>query len=406
MSRRLRRFWLVLHRWLGLTAGLLFAVMGLSGSLLVFHHAIDESLHPELLLSAPGEPSRSFTDVVTAAETYLSEPSARAEFVDPPRSDRGVWTVWFRTAPDGEAPFTQVYVDPHTAAVTGHRVWGEYFVTWLYRLHDQLLAGPRGETIIGISGLVMMVSVCSGLYLWWPLWRHSWRAALAVRYGDYLNYDLHKTVGVVSSSLLLVAAFTGVYLVFPEWIKPCVAVVSTESAPGAEQLRSNPQSGLTRIDPDQAAAVARAVFPEAQLKRLYLPSKAEGVYVARVRQPGEVRRSSGNSRVWMDQYSGEVLAVRDWDTRTAADTFFAWQFPLHNGEAFGLAGRGVLFLTGLTPGLLYVTGIVLWWRRRRSRQRQALRGKTSADAEFAPGQGRRRRLERVPGGRKEATNDT
>jgi uncharacterized iron-regulated membrane protein len=42
---------------------------------------------------------------------------------------------------------------------------------------------------------------------------------------------------------------------------------------------------------------------------------------------------------------------------SAGDTFLLWQFPLHNGEAFGLPSRLVILLSGLSIPLLYVTGL-------------------------------------------------
>lgn len=373
MNARLRRIWLTIHRWLGLTVGLLFVLLGLSGSVLVFHRGIDEWLNPDMLLAGESGPRQSLQDIIDAAEATFSGRPERAQFVDSPRTADGVWTVWFPNGTPESSGSTQVYIDPDTAEVTGRRVWGEYPMTWIYRLHYRLLAGETGETIVGIAGIVLMVSIGTGIFLWWPLWQNSWRAAFALRRGNRFQFDLHKTGGIASAVILPVIAFTGVYMIFPEWIRPCVTMLSAETVPNAEHLRSTPHPGAVRIDADQAVAIARSVYPDAELKRLYLPSRPDGVYVARVRRPGEVRRSSGNTRVWIEQYSGEVLAVRDWNRRTAADAFFAWQFPLHNGEAFGLAGRWIVFMTGLAPAVLYVTGVMLWLRRRRSRRRQLSR---------------------------------
>lgn len=370
---RLRRIWLFTHRWLGLTAGLLFVLVGLSGSLLVFHHAIDEWLNPQLLLVSDSGPRRTLTEVVAAAQSTLGDQPAKVAFVEPPGAEHGVWTVWFRTSSRPEARFSQVYVNPRTAEVIGQRVRGEYLTTWVYELHTRLLAGPTGETIVGLSGILLLISVSTGIILWWPLWKHSWRAAVALRPGRRFSYDLHKNIGLVSAAVLVVLSLTGVYLVFPKWIKPGVLAISAETVPPPSALRSTVVEGASSIDPDRALAIAQNTLPDGECKRLHLPTRKDGVYIARVRQPGDVRRSLGNSRVWIDQYSGKVLAVRDWHQRTGADTFFAWQFPLHNGEAFGLAGRWLVFVTGLTPAGLYFTGCLLWWRRRRSRRRQLRR---------------------------------
>ncbi|MGH7201474.1 MAG: PepSY domain-containing protein, partial [Planctomycetaceae bacterium] len=63
------------------------------------------------------------------------------------------------------------------------------------------------------------------------------------------------------------------------------------------------------------------------------------------------------------------------------------QFPLHNGEAFGLAGRWIVFFSGLTPAVLYVTGVTIWWRRRRSRRRQRQTARSDRPRQRTPSAG-------------------
>lgn len=106
------------------------------------------------------------------------------------------------------------------------------------------------------------------------------------------------------------------------------------------------------------------------------------VYEVAFRQSSEEQRSFGRTQVFLDRYTGEILTIRSPRDFTAADAFFAWQFPLHNGEAFGLLGRWLVFVIGLVPGLLYVTGFMMWWRRRRSRisrDRRSSRDHTTSD---------------------------
>ena len=364
-----RRIWLKLHLWLGLTAGVLFVLLGLSGSLLVFDHAIDEWLNPELLLTQEAGARRSLEEVIRAAR-LARRPDARPPVsVSAPRVANGVWTVWFATGSDDAPKFTAVYVDPYSAKVTGQRIWGEDWMSWIYRLHFELLSGEQGRTIVGITGILMLVSIASGFLLWRPLWKHSWRAAFALRPGNRLNYDLHKCIGAASGAFLATIAFTGVYLEFPEGCKEAISLFTavTES-PAA--LTSQASLSHDVISSDQALAIAARRFPRASFCHFHPPQDETGAYEIALRQPEETQRSFGQTEVFIDQYSGNILAARDPTEATAADVFLAWQFPLHNGEAFGLAGRWVVFFTGLTPAFLYATGLLIWRRKSRSAARR------------------------------------
>jgi uncharacterized iron-regulated membrane protein len=249
-------------------------------------------------------------------------------------------------------------------------------MTWVYKLHFQFFAGPSGGTLVGIAGLVMLLSVVSGVVLWWPLLKGGVRAAFAVRGGGKLTYDLHKTVGILSAALLLVIAFTGIYMEFPHAFQVGAGALAETTQP--PNCKSSAQPDAERITADEAVALAAQRFPNARFDHLHPPEGREGVYEIAFRQPGEVQQSYGRTLVYLDQYTGEVLAFYTPRDFTAADVFFAWQFPLHNGEAFGLVGRWVVFFVGLAPTLLYVTGCLLWWRKRQARHRQQLRKASAA----------------------------
>lgn len=368
---RLRKIWLLGHRWLGLTVGLLLILSGLTGSLLVFRSALDEQLNQEIFSIAASDTRCSLEEILSAARSSPVAETGKVSFVDFPRSADGVWTVWFQTGTRAAPQLTQAYFDPFQAELTGYRIYGEDLMTWIYKLHIELFAGHLGETIVGITGIVLMVSVVSGILLWWPLWKHGWRSAFSIRRGARLNYDLHKTGGILSSLLLIIVAFTGVYLTFPTWIAPVVKFILADSTQSTPRPSSTPpQAGGARITADQAVEIVRDRFPDAHIRRIHPPSTPQGTYIVRFCQSGDVHRSLGSSRAWVDQYSGQVLAANEWRQKTAAEMFVSWQLPLHNGEAFGVVGRWLMFFTGLMPALLYVTGFRIWWRKRRSSHQQ------------------------------------
>jgi uncharacterized iron-regulated membrane protein len=71
-------------------------------------------------------------------------------------------------------------------------------------------------------------------------------------------------------------------------------------------------------------------------------------------------------RMWtyVSMADGRILGQRHDNGDSAGDLFFAWQYPLHSGKAFGLAGRLAVFVAGLGTVVLCLTGLWLWWRRR------------------------------------------
>jgi uncharacterized iron-regulated membrane protein len=108
------------------------------------------------------------------------------------------------------------------------------------------------------------------------------------------------------------------------------------------------------------------------LRWIEAPVKPEDAYVLRLQQAGEPSERFPKTFVWVDPFSAQVLASRDALQVGAADVFFDWLHPLHNGEAFGLTGRVLAVVTGCLPLVLVLTG---WarWRQQNNARRQVAR---------------------------------
>lgn len=372
-----RKLWLTLHLYLGLFIGAAFILVSLTGSILVFYQAIDEWLNPDQLVTSDPGTFQSVDVIVAAAKTAHPELRGPDRLIFP-LDDHGVFEAWFKTpagVPD-EFDWTLVAVEPQTGRVLSDRRWGGYLVSFIYELHKSMLLGGTGEAIVGILAMLLIVSVGTGLYLWWPN-PGKLRRALSFKPATSVilrQYGLHTLSGICSAGILFILAFSGIYLEFPEYVTPLVKLFSpVRELPKANELRSTKTSRANPISVAQAVTEAQQLFPDATVKNILLPADHGGVYRIVMRQPGEVRRrTGGQSVVWLDQYSGAVLKVRDWREFTLGETFIAWLYPLHNGEAFGLPGRWVVFMTGFAPLILYITALRMWWLKRRAHVRQRL----------------------------------
>ena len=163
--------------------------------------------------------------------------------------------------------------------------------------------------------------------------------------------------------------FTGFGFSYKDYITPLVSVFSPIKKDHLKtpQLKSTAIDSMQPISITQAVAIADQVFPGAELRGVNTPDGKEGVYMVAKRQAGEANRKRPRSKVWIDQYSGAVLAVQDPNQFTAGETFMNLLWPsLHDGQILGLPGRILWCLVGFAPLVLYVTGILRWLQKRRA----------------------------------------
>ena len=355
-----------IHLWLGLTVGLLFAITGLTGSVLVFYPAIDGALHPGLAQVPEEARPRSWQAVYDALRRDNAQRTGawRIEVTPhggpiPIRYYRPVETRGRAFAP------LMLWLDPVTLRPVRRSYWGDYWTTWIYDLHYRLLLEEPGAIIMGVAGIVMLAMLVSGLWAWWPR-RGGWRRSLAWKRHAARSrrlYDLHKWTGIGGAVVLIVVTVTGVMLDLPDQVRPVVARTSPLFAPPT--LESVPRPG-GMLPLDTLVGRAEAIMPGAPLAWIETPASERGVVRINVAAPGEPSRRFPRSNVWLDPYDGRVLAVRDERRDSGGDTLLTWLHPLHDGEAFGLVGRWLVFVSGLLPTLLFVTGMWRWWGRGRT----------------------------------------
>lgn len=372
---RLRSFLRQVHLWMGLSLGLLFVVLGLSGAALVFYIEIDAALHSELHsesgLAAPGWQSPVWDQALTTARSYRSNP--RSTWTFEVNGETGPIAARYYP-PSGlnghHAEREMIWFSPDGSQVIRSDMWGDYLMSWLYELHMHLLAGETGRQIVGWSGFAILALIISGLILWWP--RGSWRKALAFkRQAAPVRrlYDIHKLSGLWSLLLLALLVITGTLLALPE-VKTTLfsTVISTPDT--IPSPRSSASSGQ-QIPVAAALASAHQELPDSNLAFIDVPGIGDEPFRIRVQVPGDPHRRFPNSFVFVDQYSAQVLAVHDLRESNAASALNSWIRPLHDGSIAGLWGRILAIMIGLAPLLLFITGFLRWRHRRVARAHHA-----------------------------------
>lgn len=353
------------HLWLGLVLGGLFALLGLTGSVLAFYPELDVLLHPEIRVEggfpdwdrALGTVRKAFPDKRGPWRFEVTDRPGPipARYYDPPERaghDFRPLMVWL--SPDGSTVLRRDY-------------WGEYAVTFFYDLHYRLLLGKVGGKILGWTGFGLLALLLSGLWAWWP--RGSFAKALRLKTGappQRSLRDWHKLGGLSGLLLLLVLTVTGMMLELP---KESDTVLTAIGLPVAvvPHVHGPAESRRGRVDIATIVDSGRSALPGARLAWIETSPSEGGVFKLRMQVPGDPSFRFPHSFVWIDGASGKVVAIHDARRTTSGSTVNNWVHPLHDGSAFGLSGRILIAIAGILPMALFLTGW-LRWRLGRSRR--------------------------------------
>ncbi|MBS3964419.1 MAG: PepSY domain-containing protein [Methylomonas sp.] len=363
-----RNLWRNGHRLLALLTGLPLVVIGLSGGLSVYRDSIDLWLNPALYIEASDQPLQSLDSIMS--EIRKTHPNRHGSWtLEMPRSPHGTITAWFEKPKESVGQFyapLMVSVDPYTGKVVASRFWGDTFATWLLDLHSRLLLDDAGGKVMAGLALALAVLTLSGLSLWWPTDKPL-KSAFALRVNSGLMrllMDSHRLLGLVSAGFLLLLAFTGFHLSYPEVLESLTAAEGMAHGDAGPNVRSTAIPNDRPVSLAEAVVVARGLFPRSEVRRISTPQGDLGTYRINLRQAGELNQQHPFTTVWIDRWSGQIRAVNNPGRFTPGQTFTTWQWPLHTGEALGNGAKALWLLTGFAPLLLLVSGVCHWLHRK------------------------------------------
>jgi uncharacterized iron-regulated membrane protein len=229
-------------------------------------------------------------------------------------------------------------------------------------MHYELLAGQIGIVVAGIAALLLFVLSLTGIMLW-PGWRKlvagfkiKWNAHL-----KRLNFDLHKVVGIITATFLAMIAFTGFCWNFWEQTEPMIYAATFTPKP--VELVSKAIPGKAALGLTEILHRTETALPGLETTSVSLPDGPTGVFRINRKRPEEINRW-GDSTVYLDQYSGEVLQIQDSRTAKLGDRVINSFAPMHYGTFGGIWTRILYVFVGLAPTALLVTGFIMWRYRK------------------------------------------
>ncbi len=389
----LRPFLILIHRWAGLAMTVFLVLVSVTGSVLAFKSQLEHLISPQLF-AAP-RAGVAPLDLATFAErAEAMAPNGRATRVSFAEPDQIV--VWMSPGNDAatgkpyELGFDQLLLDPWTGAELARRTYGDLsegfvnLIPFVYQLHWTLALGMPGEQVLGVVALIWTMDCFIGFFLTLPaarsgMWRR-WKPAWLIRWrarAFCLNFDLHRANGLWLWPILVIFAWSSVYMNLRNTVYTLTTRAVLEYKTALTEL-GKPELTVKRpaIGWRRAQTIAETLMAEEANSRgfqimspvaLALAAK-KGVYIYCVRSSLDIQDSLGKTQIFFDASTGALRLFVQPTGRYTGNTVTSWLDALHMANVVGLPYRIFVCLLGLAIALLSVTGVYIWWKKRQARQ--------------------------------------
>jgi len=364
-----RRVLFQIHWFLGITAGLVLAVMGVTGAMISFSPEIIAAINPGIVTVTPQPgPRLSAPDLVARFQTQ--RPDARIGRLVVERDLSRAAMASYTTGQSKTRHVT--YLDPVTGRVLG-TPRGEAVLDTVENLHRWLAlpGGGKGigRQITGFSALALIFFALSGLYLRWPRRPLDWRNWFVLdlrRTGRNLYRALHAVVGGWVVLFYLISATTGLWWSY-DWYRTGVRHLLVAEQPKGKTGAATEGKGKGKADAPVDWRAAWTAFDRATAGRSYAAVTAtarEGKIEFRAKLP-DARHDRVSDEVTIDARTNTVTTYTPYAQRSWGQDIVFGIYEIHRGAYFGLVGRLAMTLASLTMPLFTIPGFLLYLARRR-----------------------------------------
>jgi len=339
-------------------------IISVTGSILVFKSEIDTWLMPEAMTVNVNQSQQRLSLDVLIAKVKEENP----------KYEVGTWeifdNVYDNTARSdtaylierGTNTWAKVYLNQYTGEMLSTPVGTSDDLTdWLLDLHYKFLLETKGMFIGAIVSLILLFLGISGIILYRKFWLNFFTLRMKLAARIFFS-DLHKMVGISSSPVLLILAFTGAYwnilLVVHEITEHVIEEPHKMTAPlhnadlSIQTLYEQSKNEIDSFTPNY----------------LVLPfeSNLDITFYGAVESSNPLNSEYANF-VTFDKNSGKSILTQDIRTTNVLMVIDDSFRKLHFGYFAGLTSKILWCVLGFSPVILAFTGLYLYWFRKRKK---------------------------------------
>lgn len=367
---------LKIHLWLGLASGIIVIILGITGCIYAFEEELRQAVHDyyyvdtvknqklpvSRLIEIAKEANKDNPRQLLSGCEILNDPKRTAAISFSEELDPDALWYWNRYQS------ISIYIDPYTGNIKEIEKYNSEFFVFIRMLHQTLcLRSDMGDPIVGTATIIFIISLISGLILWWPKNKSATKQRVWFRWKHTTkwkrkNYDLHNILGFYSIVFGLIFALTGLVWAFQSYDNAVQWALNGGKTYEDEIVKSDTSHYVSVKPLDKVYETLKQLHPKARFYYISIPDETDSSAVIYTFTAFKSRIDDVS--IQFDQYTAEILKSTTYKDKNTGEKFRGLNYDIHVGSILGLPGKILAFFASLICTSLPITGFLIWWGRR------------------------------------------
>ncbi len=366
-----KSFLFKVHLILGLSAGIILLIIGLTGAMLSFEKDILQFINKDSYHVKVSEHRLSTSEILNNFKEKFPDSKINAITFSKDESSSVVINVQGegRSARRG----INYFINPYNAELLSD-IKGFATFKFIENIHRKLAAGEVGKQITAASTLMLFVLMITGIYLYWKRIKKAFFKSFTFSFKDkkrtFLS-NMHSAIGMWVIPFYLLLSITGLSMSYDWWNTGLYKIAGVEKPVRHKRMQNNKaprdtnKKEISNEEIEKAIVLFNKNVKDYKNANLRFDIKKGVLNISYY--DVNTKNNRARNQIALNIKSEKVIKHEKFDDKPLNERLMKSIVPLHTGEYFGLIGQTILGLASLMMVLFTVTGFMMYFKRKKKK---------------------------------------
>lgn len=369
-----KKIWFKIHLYLGLTAGIILMVIGITGAIISFQKEILWLVNKDSYVVQVSGTKLSEKQIIDNFKLKFPESKIRALTINSDPTSSVVINIASNAKGKAGRKGINYYINPYNSEILPN-VKGAKAFKFIELVHRGLVAGEVGKQIVGASTIALLVLMISGIFVYLPKLKRAFFKSFTFKFkqkGRSLLSAMHSSIGMWVIPFYLVSALAGLalsYSWFSDMLHSITKVekkVHKKGKPSKSNVNEKNEISSQKVQ--EVFDLFRENITDYSSVNFRFEGK-NGVYTLNYLKSEPLHYRARNIASF-DTKNNMIVKHEEFSKKPLEEKLMKSIIPLHTGEYFGRIGQILMLIASLVMVLFTVTGFMMYFQRKKKKRQE------------------------------------